>query len=38
VDDKQIMNELRGLALAEPHAGFDPDDVATKAYATAVRR
>ena len=31
MDDKQIMNELRGLALAEPLLGFDPDDVATKA-------
>jgi hypothetical protein len=31
VDDKQIMNELRGLALTEPLLGFDPDDVATKA-------
>jgi hypothetical protein len=31
VDDKQIINELRGLALAEPLLGFDPDDVATKA-------
>jgi hypothetical protein len=31
VDDKQIMNELRGLPLAEPLLEFDPDDVATKA-------
>ena len=31
MDDKQIMNEHRGPAPAEPLLGFDPDDVATKA-------
>jgi hypothetical protein len=31
VDDKQLVNGLRGLALAEPQLGFDPDEVATTA-------
>jgi hypothetical protein len=31
VDDKQLTNGLRGLALAEPPLGFDPDEVATTA-------
>jgi hypothetical protein len=31
VDDEQLTNGLRGLALAEPPLGFDPDEVATTA-------
>lgn len=31
MDDKQLTNGLRGLALAEPPLGFDPDEVATTA-------
>jgi hypothetical protein len=31
MDDKQLINGLHGLALAEPPLGFDPDEVATTA-------
>jgi hypothetical protein len=30
VDDNEIIDGLRGIALAEPDLGFDPDDVADR--------
>jgi hypothetical protein len=31
MDENELVNRLRGLALAEPDLGFDPDEVATRA-------
>lgn len=31
MDDNELVNHLRGLTLAEPAVGFDPDEVATRA-------
>jgi hypothetical protein len=31
MDENEIKDGLRGLALMEPTLGFDPDDVATRA-------